>query len=99
MIILKEPFEFEWDKGDIDKNEIKHRVQNKESEEIFFDSNKKIIKSRKLYFKDEYRYILIGKTKKERLLYIVFTKRGRKLRIISARDINKKEKYLYEKRT
>ena len=99
MIILKEPFEFEWDKGNIDKNEIKHRVQNKESEEIFFDSNKKIIKSRKLYFKDEDRYILIGKTKKERLLYIVFTKRGRKLRIISARDINKKEKYLYEKRT
>ena len=99
MIILKEPFEFEWDKGDIDKNEIKHRVQNKESEEIFFDSNKKIIKSRKLYFKDEDRYILIGKTKKERLLYIVFTKRGRKLRIISAGDINKKEKYLYEKRT
>ncbi len=43
--------------------------------------------------------ILIGKTKKERLLYIVFTKRGKKLIIISARDINKKEKYLYEKKT
>ncbi len=99
MITLKEPSEFEWDKGNIDKNEIKHRVQNKESEETFFDSNKKIIKSRKLYFKDEERYILIGKTKKERLLYIVFTKREKKLRIISARDINKKEKYLYEKRT
>ncbi len=48
---------------------------------------------------DEQRLRLIGKTKKDRLLFIVFTKRGGKIRIISARDVNRKEVPLYEKAT
>lgn len=38
----------------------------------------------------------MGKTDTERLLFIVFTLRGTKIRIISARDMNRKEKRVYE---
>lgn len=87
--------EFDWDKGNIGKNK-KHKVEDKESEEPFFDENKIIYKD-VFHSKKEERFILIGETEKGRLLYIVFTKRGSRFRIISARDTNKKEVQLYEK--
>lgn len=91
-----EPIVFIWDKGNKDKNWIKHQVADKECEEIFFDKNKKIYKD-KLHSAKEERFILLGKTKNNRLLYVVLTIRNKKIRIISARDINKKERKLYEK--
>lgn len=87
--------EFDWDKGNIGKNK-KHSVEDKECEEPFFDKRKIIIKDI-FHSQKEKRLILIGKTKTKRLLYIVFTFRGKKVRIISARDINEKEVKLYEK--
>ena len=97
MRVVKKVFEFEWNKGNIDKNLEKHGVENKEAEEIFFDEKRFIFKD-KLHSFGEERFRIIGKTKKKRLLFIVFTKRGRKIRIISARDINKKEVFLYEEK-
>jgi len=96
MIKYKKPLEFQWDKGNIIKNWKKHKVTNKECEEIFFDKNKKIAKD-PVHSAKEDRYILLGKTKTGRLLYTVFTLRNKKVRIISSRNINKKEKHLYEK--
>lgn len=87
--------EFDWDKGNIGKNR-KHKVEDKESEEPFFDEGKIIYKD-VFHSKKEERFILIGKTKKGRLLYLVFTIRNSKFRIISGRDINKKEIQIYEK--
>lgn len=98
MTILKKPIEFIWDKGNFDKNWLKHKVTNRESEEIFFDSNKKIAEDRFHSGKEE-RFIVLGKTKVKRLLFIVFTLRSKKVRIISAKDMNKKERSLYEKTT
>lgn len=95
-MILKKPVAFDWDRGNIGKN-IKHKVEDKEAEEVFFDK-KKVIYKDILHSQKEERFIVIGKTKKGRLLYTVFTIRGRKIRIISARDINKKEVKLYEKK-
>ncbi len=89
--------EFEWDVGNKGKNWKNHRVSDEECEEIFFDKDKKILKDTMHSAKEE-RHIVIGKTKSARLLFIVFTLRKNKVRIISARDLNKKEKYLYEKR-
>jgi len=40
----------------------------------------------------------MGKTKQGRLLFVVFTIRRKKIRIISARDTNRKEELLYEKK-
>jgi hypothetical protein len=98
MITIKEPFRFEWDKGNKDKNWLKHRVTNEECEEVFFDKNKKILKD-VLHSDKEKRFIILGKTKKGRLLFVVFTIRNKKIRVISTRDINKKEVILYEKKT
>ncbi len=96
MTAIRKVFEFEWDKGNIDKNLDKHGIENKEAEEVFFDENKVIHKD-KLHSKHEKRFTILGKTKENRLLYVIFTKRGKRIRIISARDINKKEVNLYEK--
>lgn len=96
MRILKSAFEFEWDKGNVDKNK-KHKVEDKEVEEVFFDRKRFIFKDI-IHSGKEERFRILGRTKKGRLLFVVFTKRGKKVRIISARDINKKEVYLYEKK-
>ena len=87
--------EFDWDKGNAGKNK-KHGVDDSESEESFFDGSKVILKDT-LHSDEEERFILLGKTKKERLLFVVFSKRKDKIRIISARDINRRERGLYEK--
>ena len=97
MKVLRKVFEFEWDEGNRDKNK-KHNVKDKEAEEVFFDENKTIQKDN-LHSKNEDRFIALGRTRKGRLLYVVFTKRGKKIRIISARDINKKEVKFYEEAT
>jgi len=89
---------FIWDKGNTNKNWLKHKVKNSECEEIFFDEEKIILRD-VLHSKKEKRFIILGKTRKNRLLFVVFTKRDNKIRIISARSINKKEKKLYEKTT
>ncbi len=95
MIVIKEPIEFEWDEGNREKNWLKHKVKATECEEVFYDENKKISRD-VLHSQTEKRYLLLGKTKKGRLLFVVFTIRNKKVRVISARDINKKERRLYE---
>lgn len=96
MKTLKNLVEFEWDKGNMGKNK-KHGVEDREAEEVFLDERRFIFKDR-LHSKNEERLRIIGKTKKGRLLFIAFTIRKNKIRIISARDINKKEVYLYEEK-
>ena len=96
MRVVKDALEFEWDKGNSGKN-IKHKVEDKEAEEVFLDEKRFIFKD-KIYSGKEERFRILGKTKKGRLLFIAFTIRSGKIRIISARDINKKEVYLYEKK-
>jgi len=93
---LRESFEFEWNKGNIGKNK-KNKIEDSEAEEVFFDRFRFIFKDN-VHSQKEERFRIIGKTNNKRLLFIVFTKRNKKIRIISARDINKKEVYLYEKK-
>ncbi len=91
-----ESVEFQWDDGNQDKNWIKHQVSITECEEVFFDDQK--IKLKDILHSDkEDRFIILGMTKKDRILFIVYTIRKNKVRIISARDADKKEKKLYEK--
>ena len=96
MKFLDQGQAFDWDKGNRGKNFIKHQVADEECEEVFFDQQKKITHD-ELHSGQESRHLLIGQTKKSRLLFIVFTVREEKIRIISARDLNKKERKLYEK--
>src|SRR3989338_2603933 len=98
MKVFRMPVEFEWDKGNRSKNWLKHRVSDAECEEVFFDNTKKLAKDA-FHSGQEDRYMLIGKTKIGRTLFLVFTMRKHKVRIISARDLNRKEQYLYEEAT
>ena len=95
MRTIKEVVEFNWDEGNQGKN-LKHNVTDEESEEVFFDQTRYIFKDI-VHSQEEERLRILGKTKHGRLLFIVFTKRKNKIRIILARPINKKEVSLYEK--
>jgi len=87
---------FQWDKGNIDKSYEKHGVTPKETEESFLDTGLQVERDIK-HNEEEKRYIAIGATFKQKLLFIVFTIRRKRIRIISARSANKKEKDKYEK--
>jgi uncharacterized DUF497 family protein len=86
---------FEWDKHNIEKNEKRHGIFFKESEEVFIDDP--------VFYEDikhsitEKRFQCIGVTKKNRLLFISFTIREQNIRIISARSASRKERKQYEK--
>ncbi|MBI2100927.1 MAG: BrnT family toxin [Candidatus Vogelbacteria bacterium] len=86
---------FDWDQGNQNKNFIKHQVTDEECEEVFFDPQKRVARD-EIHSDQESRYLLLGETKRERLLFVVFAIRGEKIRIISARDLNKRERNLYE---
>ncbi|MDD5731938.1 MAG: BrnT family toxin [Patescibacteria group bacterium] len=95
MIDLLQLIEFNWDEGNVNKNWTKHGVSKEECEQAFFDSNLKQYKD-VIHSEKEERFIILGKTNKGRILYIVFTIREEKIRIISARNLNRKEMHLYE---
>jgi len=96
MIRLPEPLRFEWDDGNKDKNWLKHQVRSTEIEETFFDAHKKLARDVIHSTEGEKRFILLGKTRRARLLFVVFTIRDGNVRVISARDVNRKERPLYE---
>ena len=93
MIVFKGPLAFEWDAGNKDKNWRKHRVTNEECEEVFFDPHKRLLKA-VLHAGNEPRHVLIGQTKHKRLLFVVFTMRQSRIRVISARDLSRRERRL-----
>ena len=94
MEILSRVEGFEWDKGNIKKNWERHKVSRIECEEVFFNKPL-VVKEDKPHSMAEDRYYVLGKTDNERLLFIVLTLRGNKIRVISARDMNRKERKLY----
>ncbi len=81
---------FEWDDGNQNKNFIKHGVSKYESEEVFFSDNKVILEDM-LHSDKEERWLLLGETYGSKRLFIVFTIRKDKIRVISARILNKRE--------
>jgi uncharacterized DUF497 family protein len=85
---------FDWDEGNINKNWIKHRVSSSECEELFFNLPLLIADDRK-HSHEEPRYYALGQTNLNRGLFIAFSVRENKIRIISARDMSQKEKKVY----
>lgn len=85
---------FLWDTGNRDKNLKSHGVRNEECEEVFF--NQPLIAGPDIkHSLGEERYFLLGKTNAGRLLFLVYTIRSNHLRIISVRDMSKKERNFY----
>jgi|SRR3989304_7059345 len=86
---------FDWDEGNITKNWEKHGVTHVECEEVFFNEPL-FIKKDDPHSKSESRYYVLGRTNSNRFLFLVFAIRSNKIRVISARDMNKKERKIYE---
>ena len=88
---------FDWNKFNKRKNLIKHKVHYKEYEEVFFNKPLIFFQDEKHSLKEK-RFGVFGKTDNKRLLTIIFTLRAKKIRIISARNQNKKERRQYEQK-
>ena len=90
---------FDWDEGNARKND-KHGVSMAEAEQIFFNEPLLIIDDAK-HSQGEGRFHALGKTNEDRPLHITFTLRnaGEKIRVISARDMHRKERKIYEQTT
>ena len=97
MIDLDQIAGFEWDDGNIRKSADKHDVSQAEAESIFFNDPLIIIGDAK-HSETEQRFNALGKTAQNRLLHITFTLRqnGTVVRVISARDMHRKERKAYE---
>ncbi len=87
---------FEWDAGNADKNWDLHRVTRAECEEPFFN-RPAIVAPDVEHSLDEERRALFGQTNGGRYLTVVFTIRGTLVRVISARDMSRKERREYER--
>ncbi len=85
---------FEWNEGNSLKNWIRHQVSQGECEQVFFNEPLIVFADVK-HSLDENRWFLLGVTDAGRFLFIVFTIRKSLIRIISARDMNKKERSIY----
>lgn len=99
MIDLNKIAGFDWDSGNVRKND-KHGVSMAEAEQIFFNDPLLLVADTK-HSQAEQRYHALGKTDEGRTLHITFTlrKSGEKIRVISARDMHKKERTIYEQTT
>ena len=95
--MLKECTGFQWDKHNIQKNWEKHKVSPSESEQAFFNTPL-IVAADVKHSKKEERFYALGKTDLDRRLFLAFTIRKRLIRVISSRDMTKKERRIYEKR-
>ncbi len=95
MIDLEAIAGFDWDKGNARKND-KHGVSMAEAEQVFFNVPLLLLEDF-AHSRTEARLHALGNTDDSRLLHISFTLRqgGTMIRIISARDMHRKERVIY----
>jgi uncharacterized DUF497 family protein len=87
---------FQWDDGNVRKNE-RHGVSMAEAEQVFFNSPKFSLSDAKRSVLEP-RLHALGKTLEGRRLHISFTFReaGQLIRVISARDMHRNERVIHE---
>ena len=99
MIDLSSVEGFDWDAGNSRKSLDKHDVAQTEAEQVF--ANAPLVTADVRHSHDEERFQALGETIDGRRLHVAFTLRDakRKIRVISARDMNRKERAIYEQST
>jgi hypothetical protein len=97
MIDLNQIEGFDWDSGNSRKSTDKHGVSQTEAESVFFN-DPLIVAEDARHSEREPRFNALGKTTQGRLLHVTFTLRqhGTLIRVISARDMHRKERRAYE---
>ena len=87
---------FEWDSGNSDKNWHNHQVRQSETEQVLL--NRPLVFAPDVkHSHAEARYFTLGRTDSGRHLAIVFTTRGKRVRVISARPMSRAERRVYAK--
>jgi uncharacterized DUF497 family protein len=87
---------FDWDEGNLTKNWARHRVAGAECEQVFF-KRPLVAAADEEHSEKEPRFYVLGQTDAGRHLFVVFTMRRDLIRVISARDMNRRERAEYEK--
>ena len=91
---LREAVGFDWDDGNVEKNWTTHAVRFTECEEVFYRAPL-VAPAPIRRGPGEERFVARGETALGRLLSIIFTFRGDRVRVISARDMSRKERLEY----
>lgn len=90
------PDAFDWDDGNKTKNK-KHGIEFEEIESILYQQDFIFAGRITELAHNEWRGLLIGPSNQERLLALIFTRRGNKIRTISCRPVRSNERRRYEK--
>ena len=85
---------FQWDEGNATKNWVGHQVSQGECEQIFF-SAPFLVAPDLTHSQAEPRLYALGQTAAGRRLFLVFTLRDTLIRVISARDMSRRERKVY----
>ena len=86
---------FEWDSEKARENEQKHGVPFGEAAEVFDDDHSLTVRDPD-HSLDEARYLIFGVSKQGAHLVVSYTERGDRIRLISARPMNARERRAYE---
>jgi uncharacterized DUF497 family protein len=99
MVILEKVAGFDWDDGNSRKND-RHDVSMAEAEQVFFNAPMLVLPD-PAHSQTEPRYHALGETIDGRRLHVTFTLRrnGKLIRVISARNMSRKERKIYEQAT
>ena len=87
---------FDWDEANAQKNWERHRVTPEEAEEVFFNEPL-VVRSDIRHSQREKRYYALRQTSLDRYLFIAFTIRGKLIRVVSVREMNRREQEFYGK--
>jgi uncharacterized protein len=85
---------FEWDAANAAKIWDRHHVTPAECEELFFN-RPLVLGTDERHSAAEERLYALGQSDSTRLMFVAFTIRGRLIRVISARDMSRKERRIY----
>jgi|SRR5450759_2231425 uncharacterized DUF497 family protein len=97
MQLILDIIGFEWDDGNRSKNRALHKVEWWECEETFFNFPLYLFPDYEHSQREE-RFFAFGHTNSNRFLTIVFTVRQKRIRVISARDMNRRERRMYNEK-
>jgi hypothetical protein len=93
---LAECIGFDWDESNTVKNWERHKVTPEEGEDLFFH-DPLVVRSDPGHSSREKRYRALGQTSRGRLLFVAYTIRRKLIRVISARDMNRREAEEYKR--
>jgi uncharacterized DUF497 family protein len=97
VIDLQRIVGFDWDAGNARKSVDRHGVTQAEAEQVFFGEGL-IVAEDARHSLVEPRFHALGRTADGRRLHVTFTLRGggTLIRVISARDMHRRERRVYE---